>query len=171
MFHVNGAPHFQHIWNTNGNANSWRRDLPLLPLASAFLLMSVSGIANQLSSTEHAPASPTPLTGSKQLGWPLRIKKKKKCQRIWLDQLAKQALWFLVPPKAQSLGSSEHCKLRYRLSRVVFPLGLSSTCPLIEVRNAAKTWQVFTSGWSEWVVDPWYLGETSRTLMKDQALG
>lgn len=44
---------------------------PLLPLASAFLLMSVCCIANQLSGTEHGPASPTPLTGSEQLGWPL----------------------------------------------------------------------------------------------------
>lgn len=123
---------------------------PLLPLASAFLLMSVCCIANQLSGTEHGPASPTPLTGSEQLGWPLRGEKKKKLP-LGLVRAADQAskpCGFCPPPKTQSLGSSEHWKLRYQLSRVVFPLGLSSTWPQTEIRNAAKTWQVFTNGWS-----------------------
>lgn len=44
------------------------QNLPPQPPASAFLLMSVCDIANQLSGTQHALASHTPLTGSGQLG-------------------------------------------------------------------------------------------------------
>lgn len=99
-----------------------------LPLPPA---PAVCGINDQFPGTHRAPDSPTPLTGSEQLGWPPR-KKKKKCQWVFLGQLVKQVLWFLFPappPKAQSLGSPEPRKLRHQVSTVTFPLGPQVRAP------------------------------------------
>lgn len=147
---------------------------PLLPLASAFLLMSVCCIANQLSGTEHGPASPTPLTGSEQLGWPLRGEKKKNCHWVWLEQLIKQASPVVsAPPQNPEFGVFRALEAEVPAEQSGLPSG--ALLHLAPDRNQKCSQDLAGIHQRlvcpERVVDPWHLGETSRTLTEDQALG
>lgn len=145
---------------------------PLLPLASAFLLMSVCCIANQRSGTEHGPASPTPLTGSEQLGWPLGGGKKPP---LGLVRAADQAadLWFLAPPQSPVFGVFRALEAEVPAEQSGLPSG--ALLHLSPDRNQKCSQDLAgihqRQVCPERVVDPWHSGETSRTLTEDQALG
>lgn len=128
-----------------GSPNPGRRDLPPSTSRSSSLTDGPRGVA----------ASPTPLTGSEQLGWPSR---KKNCHWVWLEQLVKQVLWLLLPPKAQSWGSLEHLKAPlWCCGSNAHPSisgsggGLSSACSKPKIRTGAKPWQ---AGLLRRVVEP-----------------
>lgn len=177
VFNVKRAPPpaFKHEWKSKLQEGETRLPLPSAP---AFLLMSVCGITNQLPGTQHAPGSPTPLTGSKQLGWPLRVG---EGQWVWQVQLVQQALWPLVPSKAQSLRSPGHRNappLRAvgpgpQPSSADHTVGSPLPAPRPTSRNGAKLWQALTQRLvcPGRVVDSGCQGEASRTLTKCQGLG
>lgn len=145
---------------------------PLLPLASAFLLMSVCCIANQLSGTEHGPASPTPLTGSEQLGWPLGGGGEPPLGLVRAADQASKPCGFW-PPQSPEFGVFRALEDEIPAEQSGLPSG--ALLHLAPDRNQKYSQDL--AGIHQWlvcperVVDPWHLGETSRTLTEDQALG
>ena len=86
-----------------GSPNPGRRDLPPSPSRSSSLVRWPTRRRGQCPGTLHAPASPTPLTGSEQLGWPPRKKK----MPVGLARAAGQASSVAsAAPKSPELGVS-----------------------------------------------------------------
>ena len=156
-----------------------------LPPASA-----VCGITDQFPGTHRAPDSPTPLTGSEQLGWPPRKKKK---MPVGLAGAAGQASPVVSgpppPTKSPELGvpraleaeapgkqsdlSSGAIGPSTQLSSAGHTVGFPLPAPRPKSEMEPSFGRHLPSGWSAqkgWWTQ-WRLGEASRKFTKCHGLG